>query len=134
MGNIIYANPDENVIGINHCVFPFQMEGYGEPKKPFVLCDYHGRGFGVTASYTPELGLDVTLGRFDTMLREFVFTKGELVDWGEDYCRTNLKIHVSDVRGFIRQVRGNHHIVVYGDWTNRIRDLCGEFGIETVGI
>jgi L-fucose isomerase-like protein len=68
------------------------------------------------------------------MLREFVFTKGELVDWGEDYCRTNLKIQVSDVRRFIRQVRGNHHIVVYGDWTNRIKDLCGEFGIETVGI
>ena len=132
MGNIIYANPTENVIDINHCVLPLRMGGYEEPKKPYVLRDYHGRAFGVTAACNPEVGQDVTVARFDSSLREIVFIKGKLVGHGEDYCRSNLRVNVADVSEFMSQVRGNHHVLVYGDYTERIRDLCKEFGIVPV--
>ena len=132
MGNIIYANPTEDVIELNHCVLPFRMEGYDEPQKPYVLRDYHGRGFGVTASFDPEIGHDVTVARFDPSLRELVFTQGQLLGYGEDFCRHSLRVKIPGVTGFMRQVRGNHHILVYGHYRERIVDLCAEFGIIPV--
>jgi L-fucose isomerase-like protein len=132
MGNIIYANPTEDVIELNHCVLPFRMKGYEDPQKPYVLRDYHGRGFGVTASFDPEIGHEVTVARFDPSLRELVFTQGHLVGHGEDFCRHNLRVKIPDVTGFMRQVRGNHHVLVYGHYTERIVDLCAEFGIIPV--
>jgi len=132
MGNVIYANPEENVIAINHCVFPLRMSGYDQPQKPYTLRDYHGRGMGVCAAYPPDLGVAVTVSRFNTDFREMVFLRGQLVGYGEDYCRTNLRVKVQDARAFVRQVRGNHHILVYGDHAKGIEDLCMEFGITPV--
>jgi L-fucose isomerase-like protein len=133
-GNIIYANPTENVIEINHCVLPFFMGGYDQPKKPYVLRDYHGRGMGVCAAYEPELGRTVTLARFSTDFRDMVFLTGRLVGFGEDYCRSNLRVKVPDVKSFIKEVRGNHHILVYGDHSDGISALCESFGICPVSV
>ncbi|MFC1886322.1 hypothetical protein ACFLZM_04635, partial [Thermodesulfobacteriota bacterium] len=132
LGNIIYANPIENIIEINHCVLPFLMDGYDHPMKPYILRDYHGRGLGVSASYEPETGKTVTVARFGTDFREMVFLTGELVGFGEGYCRSNLRIKVPSVGSFIEDIRGNHHILVYGDHTDGIRSLCNEFGIIPV--
>ncbi|MDH7499737.1 MAG: hypothetical protein QHH30_05055 [candidate division NC10 bacterium] len=132
LGNVIYANPEENVIAINHCVFPLRMSGYDQPQKPYTLRDYHGRGMGVCAAYPPDLGVTVTVSRFNTDFREMVYLRGQLEGYGEDYCRTNLRVKIQDVRAFVRQVRGNHHILVYGDHGKGIEDLCREFGIRPV--
>jgi hypothetical protein len=129
MGNIVYANPEEQVIEVNHCVLPLKVCGYEEPTKPYVLRDYHGREMGVTAAWTPDLERVVTIARFDANLKEFVFVRGELVGYGEDYCRSNLRIKLDNVRAFMDQIRGNHHILAYGDHGERIVALCREFGI-----
>jgi len=134
MGNIIYANPIENVIEINHCVLPLCMKGYDQPGKAYVLRDYHSRGMGVSASYEPELDETVTIARFDTDLKELVFVTGKLFAFGEDYCRANLRIQVPDAGSFIREARGNHHILVYGDHTKGITALCEAFGITPVPV
>ena len=134
MGNIIYANPDENIIEINHCVLPLRMGGYDQPQKPYLLRDYHGRGMGACAACEPEIGITVTLVRFDSQFREMVFVKGQLVGYGEDYCRTNMRVKISDARAFVRQTRGNHHILVYGDHAEGIKALCEEFSITPVSI
>ena len=134
MGNIIYANPIENIIEINHCVLPRCMKGYDQSKKAYVLRDYHGRGIGVSASYEPELDETVTIVRFSTDLKEIVFLTGRLLDFGEDYCRSNLRVQVPDVGSFIREARGNHHILVYGDHTKGIMALCETFGITPLPV
>ena len=99
---------------------------------PYVLRVYHGRKMGVTAASTPDLERDVTVARFDANLREFVFVRGELIGYGEDYCRSNLRIKLDDVRGFMDQMQGNHHLVAYGDHGARIVDFCNQFGIAPV--
>jgi L-fucose isomerase-like protein len=134
LGNIISVNPAENVMEINHCVFPLRMSGYDQPRKPYTLRDYHGRGMGVCAACEPDVGIPVTISRLDTDFREMVFLKGQLLSCGEDYCRTNLRVKIQDARAFIRQVRGNHHILVYGDHAKGIADLCHEFGITPVSV
>lgn len=132
LGNIIYANPVENIIEINHCVLPFLMEGYDHPPKPYTLHDYHGLGMGACASYQVETEKPVTVVRFDTDFKELVFLTGRLVGFGEDYCRTNLRVKVKDVKCFIRELRGNHHILVYGDHTKGIQALGRAFGLKVV--
>jgi L-fucose isomerase-like protein len=89
---------------------------------------------GACAAYEPEVGITVTVARFDNQFCEMVFVKGQLVGYGEDYCRTNLRVKVPDARAFIRQARGNHHILVYGDHTGKIKALCEEFDIAPVSI
>jgi L-fucose isomerase-like protein len=132
MGNVIYANPEESLIEINHCVFPFQMDGYGQSKKPYMLRDYHGRGYGVTASSIPTVGTEVTIGRFQTDLKDFLCTSGRITQCGENHCRTNLRIQISDVNVFLNHAPGNHHILVYGNHTERIRELCALFHIKAI--
>ena len=132
LGNIIRADPRDNTIEINHCVLPLLMRGYDQPQKPYVLRDYHSRGMGVCAAYEPDMEEAVTLVRFGQDFREMVYLTGRLVGFGEDYCRSNLRVKISDVASFMREVRGNHHLLVYGDHTRRITALCAAFGIHPV--
>lgn len=132
MGNIVRANPREHLIDINHCVLPLRMAGYQGPEKPYVLRDYHGRGFGVTAAWDPGVGQEVTIARFDPSFRQVLYVKGELAGHGEDYCRSNLRVKIPDVGRFMARITGNHHILVYGDYTKRIEALCEAFGILPV--
>lgn len=134
MGNIVYANPRENLIDVNHCVLPFCMEGYAEQRKPYTLRGYHDRSYGATATFDPGTGQEVTVARFDTLLQELVFVKGTVIACEEGYCRFNLRVKVANAGELIRQVRGNHHILVYGDHTERIKDLCRELGIVPVAV
>jgi hypothetical protein len=110
------------------------MKGYDHPTKPYELHDYHGRGIGVSASYEPDLHETVTIARFSTDLKELVFVTGKLFGFGEDYCRSNLRIQIPDVGFFIKEARGNHHILAYGDHTKGILALCETFGITPVPV
>lgn len=134
MGNIIRAHPTENVIELNHCVLPLRITGYAAPSPPHVLRDYHGRGYGVTASFPPAIGPEVTIARFDPSFREIIFVTGQIIGSGEDHCRTNLKVKIPSVRGFMREVRGNHHILVPGNHAEGIHDLCCLFGIQPIHV
>lgn len=134
MGNIIRAHPTEDFIELNHCVLPLRITGYTKPPHPHVLRDYHGRGYGVTASFAPPIGPDVTIARLDHSFREIVLAVGQLIGSGEDHCRTNLKVKIPSVRGFMREVRGNHHILVPGDHSEGIGELSRLFGIKPVRI
>ncbi len=55
-----------------------------------------------------------------------------MIGYGEDYCRSNPRIKLDDVRAFMDQVKGNHHIIAYGGHGKRMVDLCAEFGIAPV--
>ena len=63
-----------------------------------------------------------------------IFVIGNLLDFGEDYCRSNLRVKIPDVGSFIREAQGNHHILVYGDHAEGITALCGAFGITPVPV
>jgi hypothetical protein len=63
-----------------------------------------------------------------------VFLTGRLLDFGEAYCRSNLRVQVPDAGSFIRETRGNHHILVYGDHAKGIAALCELFGITPLSV
>ena len=58
----------------------------------------------------------------------------KLFGFGEDFCRSNLRIKIPNVGSFIKEARGNHHILVYGDHSKGILALCEAFGITPVPV
>ena len=46
-------------------------------------------------------------------------------------CREIVKIKVEDARKFIHRTSGCHHIMIYGDYREKIRELNVLFGITT---
>ena len=63
-------------------------------------------------------------------------TKGKILDCEDldDYCRVTVKIRIDDPREFIHKTSGNHHVMVYGDFREQLRELNRIFGITSVEI
>jgi len=43
-----------------------------------------------------------------------------------------LKIRIADARNFIYAASGNHHVMVYGDYKERLEELNKLFEIKTI--
>ncbi|OYD14427.1 hypothetical protein CH333_03330 [candidate division WOR-3 bacterium JGI_Cruoil_03_44_89] len=121
---------------IDHCVAPLKMKGYDTPPGFYILRDYHKEKFigSVTAFVMMDINQEVTICRLDGDLRNMLVAKGRIlkcVDL-EDHCRVTVKIRVVDARKFIHTTSGNHHVMVYGDYGERLRELNELFGIATI--
>ena len=47
-------------------------------------------------------------------------------------CRAVVRIKVKNAKEFVEKTFGNHHVVVYGDFTKYLRRLGALFGIEVI--
>lgn len=132
MGNIVSANPENNILMISHCVVPTRMAGFGQPPRPYTLRNYHG-SHGVTAHVELDAGQEVTIARLARNLDKIAILQGELVDCRDTIaCRTTISVTVSDVRKFVHCALGNHHAVVYGDHIRQAKALSQALGIDTI--
>jgi L-fucose isomerase-like protein len=120
LGNIVRADPDTNTIKLSHCILPTRMHGFDQEPLPYILRDFHGSE-GVTAFAEVPKGVPVTLARAQRNMERMVAVKGEIVGCRDTvFCRNTLTIRIEDVRAFIGQAEGNHHILVFGDY---LKDL-----------
>lgn len=132
MGNIVRADPENNLVMISHCVVPSKMAGFGQPGKPYRLRNYHGH-YGVTAYVDLDKGQEVTIARVGRDLEKMLALRGEIVDCCDTTaCRTTVTVKISDAREFIRKALGNHHALVYGDHTGEIRALSQGLGMNLI--
>ncbi len=132
MGNIVRADPENNVVMISHCVVPSKMAGLAQPPKPYKLRDYHGR-YGVTAYVNLDKGQEVTIARVARDLDKIVALRGKIVDCRDTVsCRTTVTVKIRDVREFIQKALGNHHVMVYGDHIGDIRALSQALGMNLI--
>jgi L-fucose isomerase-like protein len=135
MGNIVSANPENNVIMVSHCVVPTKMTGFNQSPSPYILRDYHGRKTGVTAHVELPLGQEVTVARLSRTLDKLLLLRGEIIDCQETVtCRTTISIKVNDARKFVDHAFGNHHSVVYGNHAKQVTALTKTLGIEALEI
>jgi L-fucose isomerase-like protein len=120
LGNVVRADPDANAIKLSHCILPTRMHGFDKEPVPYILRDFHGSD-GVTAFTEAPRGIQVTLARAQRNLERVVAVKGEIVECRDTvFCRNTLTIRIEDVRAFIEQAEGNHHVLVFGDY---LKDL-----------
>lgn len=134
MGNVVWANPESNILKISHCVVPTKMAGFSQPPRRYTLRNYHGR-YGVTAYVELGIGQEVTIARLARNLDKVLILQGELVDCRDTTaCRTTLSARVTDVRKFVRCALGNHHALVYGSHARQTKALSQALGISTIEV
>jgi len=132
MGNIVRADPENNLVMISHCIVPSKMAGLAQPAKPYRLRNYHGR-YGVTAYVNLDRGQEVTIARVARGLEKILALRGKIVDCRDTVsCRTTITVEISDAREFIRKALGNHHVMVYGDHIGEIRALSQAVGMNLI--
>ena len=144
MGNLVLADPDENLVAISHGCSPRFMFGRDAPPLPYRLVHSHSvppfsrettGGAGLT-SYVDyaQRGQPVTICRIDAGLEDFFVCSGEIVDCRDTICdRTTLSLRVDDARAFVREASGNHQVVIYGDFLREIGAFCELAGIRVTG-
>jgi L-fucose isomerase-like protein len=132
MGNIVSANPESNVLMVSHCVVPTRMAGFSQPPQRYTLRNYHGRQ-GVTAYVELDTGQEVTVARLSRNLDKIGLLSGELTDCQDTTtCRTTISVRVADVRRFVEGAFGNHHAVVYGNYTRELKALGQSLDISPI--
>ncbi|UCE50887.1 MAG: hypothetical protein JSV31_16620 [Desulfobacterales bacterium] len=120
LGNIVHADPENNVIRLSHCILPTRMSGFDKDPLPYTLRDYHGLT-GVTSFTEIPTGVEVTLARAQRNLERIVALCGKVVACEDTtFCRNTVTIQIQNTRKFIQQVEGNHHVMVLG---NHLTDL-----------
>jgi len=138
MGNLRHVDLNNNTLMISHCVAPTRMAGYDERALPYVLRNQHwGPPAGVLSAFVPmNTGQEVTVCRLDGELKNMLITKGVIEECRdlEEYCRNTVRIRISDVKKLIHTTSGNHHVMVYGDHREEIRELNKLFGVATIEV
>jgi len=138
MGNLRHVDPNNNTLMISHCVAPTKMAGYDEPALPYVLRSQHwGPPAGVLSAFVPmNTSQEVIVCRLDGELKSMLITRGVIEECRdlEEYCRNTVRIKVSNVKKLIHSTSGNHHVMVYGDHREEIRELNKLFGVTTIEV
>lgn len=139
MGNTFMDMTDETLM-VSHCVCPREMEGFHTKPAPYTLRRYHREKFAgsLTAFVKMKVGQKVTLCRLGGDLKSMLITNGVIVDCmdmdDDKYCRVTAKVKIKNPREFIHKTSGNHHVMVYGDYSEQLRKLNEILGIVTIEV
>ena len=94
--------------------------------------NFHG-SHGVTAHVELDIGQAVTIARLARNSDRIMILRAELADCRDTIaCRTAISARVSDVRKFVQCAFANHHVVVYGDHTTKVKALSRALGIDPI--
>jgi len=141
MGNSYMLDEKENIIAVHHDVPGLKMKGLEKPDLPYEIRNFTVGGWGATIRYdfSRDKGETVTLARFNPTATKMLVTKGEIVGCsGFDMvgCSLRAEIRVPDaVRLFHMEMNFGHHLaMVYGDYTEDLRDLGKIVGFEVIEV
>lgn len=115
------ANPSRmdtqnNSIVFAHCTAPFDM------LEDYCFDTHFESGIGVAVKGKMKKG-KVTLFRISGDLKKFFVSGGEICNTLEEsnLCRTQIKVRLDKpVTELLTNPCGNHHIIIYGDYTKEI--------------
>ena len=141
MGNSYMLDEKENIIALHHDVPGLKMKGLEESDLPYEIRNFTVGGWGATIRYdfSKDKGETVTLARFNPTATKLLVTKGKIVGCGGfDMvgCSLRAEIRVPDaVRLFHKEMDFGHHLaMVYGDYTEDLRDLGKIVGFEVIEV
>lgn len=129
------ANPslidvDKNQMIIAHCTLPLNMCTSYTFKTHFES----GIGVGIKGELKEDR---VNVLRLNSALNKFVILKGKIIENlnRDNLCRTQIVIQYdkdSDVKYFLKNPLGNHHIVIYGDNYTILKEYFEKCGLQEV--
>jgi hypothetical protein len=138
-GNIFIKNREENIMYVSHDLPGLKMKGLNEEWIPYEIKNFTAEGWGATIRYdfARDNGEKVNLVRFSPSGEKILVTKGEIVgseDIDRAGCTMKALIKVNDVDEYIHKCEdfGNHSVVIYGDYTEKMKVIGRYMGFEVV--
>lgn len=139
MGNSYIIDKEENIMALHHDVPGLKMKGLDKPDLPYGVRNFTVGGWGATVRYdfSRDKGETVTLARFNPTATKLFVAMGEIVGCGGfDDVGCSLRAHIK-VRNvvdlFHKEADFGHHLaMVYGDYTQEVRELGDLIGFDVV--
>lgn len=126
-------DPEKGEILFAHCTLPLSMA------RTYNFDTHFESGIGVGIHGEIPEG-PVTIMKFDGALRRCYAEEATLVrnEYGQNLCRTQALVRLdegsSSIRNyFLRGPFGNHHVILPGRWTSRLRSLMDSFSAPSGG-
>jgi hypothetical protein len=117
-----------------HCTSGTRLNGFKGEREPYILRSHHESDIGVSMQVLWRQGQPVTLVRFETPKR-IILDTGTVVGNSNTppagSCRTSVEIMMDNVED-VRDVRGFHQVVFYGNHRRSIEAFCQMYDIEVV--
>ena len=136
MGNLRISS--EEIIQLFHDVPPLRMDGFEKPPTPYILYDFHDRGFSASIYTEMRIGQKVTMARFNPTLTNLLAARGEIVRCfngvPHGLCRETVEIRVHNAKSLLHEAAnyGHHFVVIYGDYISQLKRLCETFNVKIV--
>jgi len=139
MGNSSLVSKEENLIRLGHDVPGLKMKGFDAENLPYTITPFTQGGWGGTirCDFSRDVGQPVTLARFDPAATRLLVATGTIAGGdGVDTigCSLSATLKVNDAVGLFHaeQDFGHHLALVYGDYTEELRNLSALMDFELV--
>lgn len=126
----------KNIFVGAHCTSPTKLDGYGKESEPFILRSHSESNIGVSPQVLWREGQEVTITKFQgpgKMIIGSGTVVGNVNTPPAGGCRTSVEIKVDDVPD-VRDVKGFHQLIMYGNYAKELNAFCQLFGIEAIPI
>ncbi len=124
----------KNVLIAAHCTSGTRLNGFREAPEPYILRSHSESNLGVATQVLWREGQKVTLVRF-TNGKEMIVDTGTVVSNVSTPpaggCRTSFEIAMDRIED-VRDVKGFHQVVSYGDHRRDVEAFCQMYGIKVV--
>lgn len=123
-----------NTLIAAHCVSGAKLNGFDQPKEPYLLRSHSESALGVSVQVLFKEANPVTLASFqgpDKLVVDTGTVVGNVQTPPAGGCRTSVEIKMDRVED-ARDVIGFHQVVFYGNHRRDLEAFCGMWGIEYV--
>ena len=140
MGNPT-IDKEKSILNIHHSVASLNMKGLDAQSTSYDIHSFTKSGFGTTLrhDFNKDKGEKVTVARFDPTASKILISNGEIIGGGGMEgigCAQNVDIQLPNGYEFWRESQnfGHHLAMVYGDYTENIRDLGDLMGFDVINM
>lgn len=136
MGNPLFES--EEILSLHHSVPCLKMNGYDSEAMEYSIYPFTGQGFGgkIQVDFAQSHSQKVTFGRFDFSGKKMLLKTGDVLKskFTEAYCSPYYYIQVENARDYFRKLMdfGHHQALVFGDFSEALRDAAELLGFEIV--
>ena len=124
----------KNVLIAAHCTSGTRLHGFDAEPEPYILRSHSESNLGVATQVLWKRGQKVTLVRF-TGPSEVIVDTGTVVanvnTPPAGGCRTSIEIDMDRIED-VRDVKGFHQVVFYGNHKRDVEAFCQMYGLKAV--
>jgi hypothetical protein len=124
----------KNVLVAAHCTCGTRLNGFAQPREPYLLRSHSESNLGVAMEVLWRVGQPVTLVRFNDpnqLILDTGTVVGNVATPPAGGCRTSVEIEMDRVAD-ARDVLGFHQVVFYGDHRRDVEAFCQMVGVQVI--